>query len=52
MCWNNNLVGFTETMDKHIVPTVEFVDYLDIPDWDNDESVYIPMFENAEIIRR
>ena len=52
MCWNKNLVGFTETMEKHFVPTLEFVDYLDIPDWDNDESVYIPMFENAEIIRR
>lgn len=52
MCWNKNSVGFKETIEKHFEPTLEFVDYLDIPDWDNDESVYIPMFENAEIIRR
>lgn len=45
-------VGFKETIEKHFEPTLEFVDYLDIPQWDNDESVYIPMFENAEIIRR
>ena len=52
MRWNKNSVGFKETIEKHFEPTLEFVDYLDIPDWDNDESVYIPMFENAEIIRR
>ena len=52
MRWNKKSVGFNETIVKHFYPTLEFVDYLDIPDWDNDESVYIPMFENAEIIRR
>ena len=31
-------------------PTLEFVDYLDIPDWDNSESIYIPMFEDANVI--
>lgn len=52
MRWNNNCVGFIETIEETFVPILEFVDYLDIPDWDNGESVYIPMFENAEIIRR
>lgn len=31
---------------------LEFVDYLDIPDWDNWESIYIPMNFNGEIITR
>ena len=52
MCWNKNSVSFKETAEKHFEPTLEFVDYLDIPEWDNDESVYIPMFEIGEIIRR
>lgn len=52
MRWNKNSVGFEETLEKHFEPTLKFVDYLDIPDWSNDEDVYIPMFENAEIIRR
>lgn len=30
---------------------LEFVDYLDIPDWDNGESIYIPMFF-GEILTR
>lgn len=52
MRWNKNVVGFTESVEDIFVPILEFVDYLDIPDWDDNESVYIPMFENAEIIRR
>lgn len=31
---------------------LEFVDFLDIPEWDNAESIYIPMFDGAEIITR
>lgn len=50
--WNKNSVGFTESAEKYFVPTLEFVDYINIPDWDNDESVYIPMFKNSQIIRR
>lgn len=30
---------------------LEFVNYLDIPDWDNSESIYIPMFI-GEILTR
>lgn len=52
LCWNKNSVGFKETIEKHFEPTLKFVNYLDIPDWDNDESIYVPMFEDAEIIRK
>ena len=34
-------------------PTPQIVDYLDIPDWDNNESIYVPLFdESNEIIYR
>lgn len=33
-------------------PDLEFVNYLDILDWDNSESIYIPMFDHAEILSR
>ena len=31
---------------------VDIVDYFDIPEWDNAESLYIPLFANADIIIR
>lgn len=44
---------FKETHLKIFTPHLKFVDYLDIPaGWNNDADVYIPMFENAEILRR
>lgn len=52
LCWNKNLIGFKETIEKYFEPTLKFMDYFDIPEWDNNESIYIPMFENAEIIKR
>jgi len=36
----------------YIQPHLEFVDYADIPDRDNYESVYIPMFDGAEVLVR
>lgn len=45
MRWNKNSVGFKENPEKYFEPTLELVNYLDIPDWDNYESVYIPMFK-------
>ena len=45
--------GNVDKMDMaYLTPHLELVDFLDIPDWDNAESVYIPMFENAELIMR
>lgn len=52
MSWNKNSVCFTESPMSLFIPHIEFVDYLDIPDWDNGESVYIPMIKDAEIIVR
>ena len=37
---------------EYFEPHLKFVDYWDIPDWDNAESVYIPMFDGAEILER
>lgn len=37
---------------NYFEPYLQFVDYLDIPDWDNAESVYIPMFDNSEVLMR
>lgn len=50
--WNKGKVGFRETHENVFDPYLEFVDYIDIPNDDNWESVYIPMFDNAEIITR
>lgn len=33
-------------------PDLKFVLYSEIPDWDNSESIYIPMFDDAEILTR
>ena len=41
--WQNGLNVF----DPHL----EFVNFKDIPDWDNSESIYIPMFDGQIIIR-
>ena len=51
MRWNKNSVGFTESSESLFTPHLEFVDYLDIPDWDNYESIYIPMFEGEILVR-
>ena len=37
---------------NYLEPHLEFIDYSEIPDWDNDESIYIPMFDDAEILMR
>ena len=42
--------GCYKTDIKYFSPYLEFVDLLDIPDWDNGESAYIPMFDDAEVI--
>lgn len=40
----NRLDMFMKNLDLKIV------DFTDIPDWDNYETMYIPLFENAENI--
>ena len=42
--------GKRDTIDiNYFEPHLEFVDFSDIPVWDNSEIVYIPMFDNAEV---
>ena len=52
MRWNKNNAGFIESDKRLFKHKLEFVDYLDISYNDNWESVYIPMFNNAEILVR
>lgn len=37
---------------EYFSPHMEFVNEEDIPDWDNAESYYIPMFDGGEILWR
>ena len=37
---------------EYFNPRLEFVDYFDIPDWDNAESIYIPMFDDSYVLFR
>lgn len=36
----------------YLMPKLEFVAYDNLPDWDNGESVYIPMFYNGCVLTR
>lgn len=51
MRWNKNSVGFSENPEGIFEPVLEFVDYEDIPDWDDNSSVYIPMFDINILVR-
>lgn len=37
---------------EYFTPSLDFVEFEDIPDWDNSESAYIPMFDDSVIIMR
>lgn len=41
-----------EVPEDYFEPILEFVDYFDIPDWDNGESAYIPMFDDGKVLIR
>lgn len=51
MRWNKNSVGFSENPEGIFNPVLAFVDYEDIPDWDDSSSVYIPMFNTNILVR-
>lgn len=42
---------YIETPIDYFNCELEFVNFLDIPDWDNFESIYIPMFYGEILIR-
>lgn len=37
---------------SYFKPQMKFINSLDIPDWDNGESAYIPMFDDGEVTFR
>lgn len=37
---------------SYFKPQMKFINSLDIPDWDNGESAYIPMFDDGEVTIR
>lgn len=49
--WKDTSVDFSETPMKIFDVDLAIVDYTDIPDWNNSEDVYIPLFaENNDIL--
>lgn len=42
---------YQENLLSNFECDLEFVDYLDIPDWDNYQSVYIPLFDGEILVR-
>ena len=51
MRWKNTLVEYERTDEiSYFYPDVKIMDYLDIPEWENAEDIYIPLFENGEIL--
>lgn len=42
----------TETNDKYFTPKLFIVEEIGIPEWENYECIYIPLFDNGEIIKR
>ena len=43
---------YYEVEIDYFEPDLEFVDFFDIPDWDNGENIYIPMFDDGKIFWR
>ena len=42
----------TETNDKYFTPKLSIVKEFDIPEWENYECIYIPLFEDGDILKR
>ena len=51
MRWKNTSVEY-KRMDKiyYFYPDVKIIDHLDIPEWENGEKIYIPLFKYGEIL--
>ena len=50
--WKNTITPHHPTDIAYLAPKLCFVDFQEIPDWDNYESAYIPMFDGAEVLMR
>ena len=53
MRWKNTLVEY-KRMDEisYFYPDVKIINYLDIPEWEAGENIYIPLFTYGEILLR
>lgn len=52
MRWKGTNVKRRCTDMNYLIPDMEFIAFSDMPEWDNYESVYIPMFPESDIIIR
>lgn len=50
--WKGTSIEHKGSSMTYLNPELSFVEFEDIPDWDNHENVYIPMFDNGEILMR
>ena len=50
--WKDISIEYKSSSMTYLNPELSFVVFENIPDWDNHESVYIPMFDNGEILMR
>ena len=48
---HNNQENTTNVSFDYFEPDLKIVDYLDIPEWDNGKSVFIPLFKGDIIVR-
>lgn len=42
----------TETNDEYFTPKLFIVKEIDIPKWENYECIYVPLFEDGDILKR
>ena len=50
--WKGTSIEHKGSSMAYLNPELSFIEFEDIPDWDNHENVYIPMFDNGEILMR
>lgn len=49
--WKDTHIDSSPTIQDYFKGVnIEIVDFLDIPDWDNGESIYIPLYEDSDEI--
>lgn len=54
MRWKDTSVNHKFSKDdkyiEYFTPNLKIVDYLDIPDWENYEVAYVPLFKDGDVI--
>lgn len=52
LCRGDKNLPDTEAYDEYFIPKLSIIEEIDIPEWENYECIYIPLFDNGEIIKR